>query len=70
MNILQLLVFDENGTHIEWADCAVYKTEQELNEAADVIKNNYLSDTEKGSYQITLVNNTTGQVLYNSKEGE
>lgn len=65
--ILQLLVFNENGTHIDYADCAVFKTDTELMETADVIKNNYLNDPEHNTYQLMLVNNTTGKVLYNSK---
>ena len=67
MYILQLFVFNELGTDIDYADAAVFKTEAELNETAEIIKNNYLNDKDNGTYQLMLVNNTTGKVLYNSK---
>ena len=68
--ILQVLIFNESGTDIEFADALVFDSEAELNENAEIIINNHKTDPEISKLGLVLMNNTNGTMLYNSKEGE
>lgn len=67
-HILQVLIFNEQGTDIEFADALLFNSEAELNKNAEIIVNNFKCDKECSDLGLVLMNNTTGKMLYNSKE--
>ena len=66
--ILQYFVFNEAGTDILEANAFAFDTEKELNSAKSTMVRRYRRRPHDEEWQLMLVNNTTGQVLFNSKE--
>lgn len=67
-HILQYFVFNENGTDILEANALAFDTDKELMSAKSTMVRNYRRRPRNEKWQLMLVNNTTGKVLYNSKE--
>ena len=66
--ILQYFVFNEKGTDILEANAFILSSESELKEFANTMIRNYRKRPHDEEWQLMLVNNTTGRVLFNSKE--
>lgn len=70
--IIQYLVFDKSGNEILDADAYVLKGEEQVEDLVSDLKDSFLNlkknDKEWKDLGLVLMNNTSGKVLYNSRE--
>ena len=66
--LLQYFIFDKTGNKILEASAIPCSTEQELQELATTMVDNYHSCEEMQDLGLLLMNNANGTVLYNSRE--
>lgn len=66
--ILQYILFDSSGNHIVEGGCFVCENEKDLKETADIMVENYHNSSEMRDLGLVLINNSNGNMLYNSKE--
>ena len=67
-HILQYIVFNDKGTDVLEANAFILDSEAELNDLANTMISNYHSDPEMADLGLVLMNNTTGEMLFDSNE--